>query len=176
MTLRDHVIWGGAGAAALWPVMGGLWSAVFWAASVLIDVDHYIDYVYHTGLRDWSIRRMFAYHKELTRHWHSPAFLNVEVFHTAEFLAVLYAAAHVTGLAPLKAVFWGFIFHSGLDVVFLARHGIFTRRAYSFTEYFLRKRAMESRGFSPEKLCFHVAGRVLEPGPPGACGCSRNES
>lgn len=152
MTLKSHIIIGGAASAALYPVLG-VDCIFFWFASFLIDIDHYLDFLYHNGFKDWSPRRMFDYHKVLVRHWHSPAFLNIEIFHTVEFLAALYAVAVLTGSAGLKAVFWGFIFHNLLDIIFLAKKGILFKRAYSFTEYFIRKRAMRLRGLCPSSLC-----------------------
>lgn len=159
MRPRDHVIWGGVAAAALYPVLGAK-SLVFWGASAAIDIDHYMDYVYHNGFRDWSWRRMFEYHRILSQHWFSPQFLNMEVFHTVEFLAALFIVATLDPTGVVMAVFAGFVFHCLLDVVFLTREGILTKRAHSLTEYFLRKRAMEARGLSPTRLCDYAAAEA----------------
>ena len=45
MKLKQHILYGGVASLCLVPKFG-LLSSVFWAASVLIDIDHYIDFVY----------------------------------------------------------------------------------------------------------------------------------
>lgn len=165
MSPKDHVIYGTIAAAALYPSIGTD-AVYFWAASILIDIDHYLDYVYHNNFTDFSFKRMFDYHNALDRFWHSPEFLNLEVFHTLEFLAALYLVSLWTASTALLSVFLGFVFHSLLDVVFLAGHGVITIRAYSFTEYYLRRRRLVEMGYSPGEI-YTEAVRIVngEEGP-----------
>lgn len=156
MRPRDHVIYGTAGAALLYPFMGKE-AALFWAASIAIDIDHYIDYIWHNKFSDLSLKGMFEYHRLLTKQWHDPAFLNIEIFHTIEFMAPLLAAAYWISSPALFAVWLGFIFHIALDMVSLYMNGIFFVRAHSFPEYFLRKKLMEARGLDPAGLYTEAA-------------------
>lgn len=166
MRPREHVIYGSVGAALLYPLMGKE-SALFWAASIAIDIDHYIDYVWHNRLGDLSFKGMFEYHRLLTKQWHHPAFLNVEVFHTIEFIVPLFAVAHFTGSAALFAAGLGLIFHIALDLVSLYMNGIFFARAHSFPEYFLRKKMLESRGLDPAGLYLDAARLTREAASDG---------
>lgn len=161
MRPKDHVIYGTVAGAALYPALGAD-SLIFWAASFGIDLDHYIDYVYHNGFTDFSFKGMFAYHKELENHWHSPEFLNVEVFHTVEFMAPLLLYAYGTGSKALSALCLGFIFHIVLDMAFLYRKGIFSVRANSVTEYFIRKRLLIDKGLSPDSIYSGAVRAVRE--------------
>lgn len=152
MKPRDHVILGALGAAALYPWMGKH-SAVFWAASVLIDLDHYLDFLWHNRFTDLSVKRMFEYHVWLESQWKRPEFLNIEVFHTVELLVPLFALAHWASSPALLAVCMGFAFHISLDMVYLTRKGVPFIRAYSFTEYLIRRRMLIKRlGLAPAQL------------------------
>lgn len=151
MTLRDHIILGGAASAVLYAFTGPE-ALCFFAASVLIDIDHYLDFVYHSRLRDLSVRRMFDYHSTLQRWWRDPGFLNMEIFHTAEFLLIFLSLAALLQSGVMALVFFGFVFHILLDMIFLVSHGIFDKRTNSFAAYFIRKRQMARRGHDPAEL------------------------
>ncbi|MFQ5480250.1 MAG: hypothetical protein ACE5DW_03140 [Thermodesulfobacteriota bacterium] len=163
MTLRDHIILGGAASAALYAFteLEVIW---FFFASVLIDIDHYLDFVYHTGLRDVSPTNMFSYHRTLQRWWHDPAFLNMEIFHTAEFLFIVITLAMVLKSGILLALFLGLIFHIALDMIFLVRHGIFNKRTNSIISYFIKKRRLTGDGHNPEKL-YKMAVKIVSSSP-----------
>jgi hypothetical protein len=148
MRPRDHLILGGAAAGALYPFLG-VNSVIFWLASVLVDIDHYLSFLYHNGFTDFSFRRMFAYHRALHSFCKKPDFINVEIFHTVEFVAPLYAVSRYLGAGALEAVFWGILFHLALDILPLFRCGAFFKRSYSITEYLIRKRLLERRGLRP---------------------------
>lgn len=145
------MLFGGAAAAALYPVMGSN-ALVFFTASFAVDIDHYLDYVYHNRATDFSFRGMFGYHDALARMWGRPDFLNIEVFHTVEFIVALFAAARLLGSYALEAVFWGIVFHVVLDMIFLYRMNIFFKRSYSMAEYFIRRRLLEMRGYNPVEI------------------------
>jgi len=151
MSPTAHVVYGGAAAAVIYP-LAGMYSLIFWAASFLIDIDHYLDYVYHNGFTDLSFKKMFDYNNALDRFWFNPAFLNLEIFHTIEFILPLYLLTVWTGSAVLLAVFFGFIFHIALDMVYLYGNGIFFMRAYSVTEYLIRRRMLKKKGYRPDEI------------------------
>lgn len=139
------MILGGLASAAIYPVIGAN-ALFFWLASFLIDIDHYLDYVYHNGFRDLGLKGMFDYHNALELFWNEPEFLNMEVFHTVEFLIPFYAISIWTGSTAMQVVFWGFIFHIVLDMVFLLKINILFKRTHSMVEYFVRKRMYAKRG------------------------------
>lgn len=155
MRPKDHVILGGLAGAALYPVFGAE-SLLFWGASFAIDIDHYLDYIYHNGFTDFSFKKMFEYHGVLDRFWYEVEFLNIEIFHTLEFMGPLYFLSLAPGLGFIKAVFWGFLFHIVLDMIYLYWNGIFFLRAYSFAEYYIRKRRLEEKGYRPEAIYFQA--------------------
>jgi len=175
MRLSSHVVVGVVASVALYPAMG-MNVAAFFAASVLIDIDHYIDYVYHNGFRDISPGRMFAYHDELVRYWREPEFLVIEVFHTAEFQLFVAAVVWLTGSALLEAVLWGMLFHIAFDTGYMALHSILTKRVYSFTEYLLRRRALKRRGLEPGDICRRAARMVSAQNAAARPGNKHQES
>ncbi|MFQ5427506.1 MAG: hypothetical protein ACE5EZ_00855 [Thermodesulfobacteriota bacterium] len=161
MCMRDHIIIGGAASAVLYVFTGpaALW---FFSASVLIDLDHYLDFVFHNRARDLSIKRMFDYHSTLQRWWRDPAFLNMEIFHTAEFLIIFLSLAIILQSRIMALVFGGFIFHIILDMIFLLRHNIFNKRTNSLTSYFIRKNRMARMGHDPAVL-YSRAVEIVSP-------------
>jgi len=128
---------------------------------VLIDIDHYLDFIYHNKLKDFSLSGMFRYHETLTKWWASPEFMNMEVFHTVEFLVPLLVIALVLGSGVLRAIFFGCVFHIGLDLIFLSYHGITDKRIHSVTGYFLRKKAFARDGIDPARLYERAVDIVL---------------
>jgi hypothetical protein len=151
LTLRDHTIIGGAVSIILYPFIG-LEAVCFFGASVLIDIDHYIDFIYHNGMKDFSPARMFRYHKILSQWLRDPEFLNMEIFHTVEFLTLILALAFMLNSPALTAIFFGLILHIGLDVVFLLRHKVLNKRIHSITGYFIKKKAFAEIGLDPARL------------------------
>lgn len=151
MRLKDHLILGGAASVALYPALGND-SALFFTGSVLIDIDHYLEYLYHNGFRDFGIAGMFRYHEALRNSWGRPDFLNFEAFHTLEFVFIVLAASLWLGSAALFALFMGLAFHIISDAAFLLRMGIFRLRANSFIEYLVRKRRLKKMGLRPSTV------------------------
>lgn len=151
MNLREHVALGGIAAAGLVPLVGAEHAGIFWASSVLMDVDHYWDYLTRNGFSDWSPRRMFAFHHALfPSRIRRPDFLALDVFHTVEWLTFVGAAAAWLGSGALLAVLGGMVFHLGLDLGWLAWHRATWSRALSLVEYWIRRRALVRRGLDPD--------------------------
>ena len=148
MRPRDHVILGGVAAGALYPVLG-VNALLLWIASFAVDIDHYLDFVYHNGFTDFSFARMFEYHAALNALGDRPEFLNVSIFHTVEFVVPLYAVAAYTGSRAVAAVFWGILVHIALDAIHLLRRRVFFKRSHSIMEYLIRRRRLVRRGLSP---------------------------
>ena len=145
--LRDHVVLGAIAAVTLLPHLGP-WGAVeFWLAAVLIDIDHYLHFLYANRFKDWSIRGMFQFHHSLFDQRHRQDFLGIEIFHTVEF--ILPTGVLIWFYLPaLKPVLWGILLHSGVDLIHLARHSILSKRAHSIVEFLIRRKRMEQRGLS----------------------------
>ena len=93
MKVEYHVVAGGVASAALIPVLG-VNSAAFLTASVLIDVDHYLDYVYRNNFTDFSIKRMFAFHDFLEEKASEIPFVVLSVMHTVEFFYLCTQSRH----------------------------------------------------------------------------------
>ncbi|MBE9527885.1 MAG: hypothetical protein IME99_01455 [Proteobacteria bacterium] len=152
MRPTEHVILGSAASALLYPVLGAPEAITFFAGSVLVDIDHYIDYVYHNRFTDFGIKKMFAYHGAIEGLLRRPDMLNVEIFHTLEFMLPLYALSHYFESSLLGALFFGILFHIALDMINLLKRGLFFKRCNSLTEYFIRRKAMAERGLVPRTI------------------------
>lgn len=162
MTLKEHASYGAVVSAALYPVFG--WkSACFFFSSVMIDADHYIDYLYYSKFRDWSVKRMFRFHKQLGAWKHRKDLLALEAFHTAEFLLAFLAVGLTFKSPALLLIFGGFIFHLALDLVRLSQWKCVNHRALSFVEYAVRKRKMLRQGIHPEAIFLEAYEAVKEP-------------
>jgi hypothetical protein len=160
MRLHEHVILGGAAAAALHPILGPN-ALVFFGASVLLDVDHYWHYAESTGWRDFNVRRFFLFHQEAFRMIHRPDFLAMNTLHTAEFFLTVYLAARELACPVLMVAFWGGLFHLLLDVLNLAWYGATFARVFSIAEYVIRRRRMEARGLDPFRPFREAVARVM---------------
>lgn len=151
MRLRDHVLGGGAAALALAPALGvdSLW---FLAGAVVIDADHYLDYLLHNGFSDYGLRRFFDYNHHLFIRTRRPDFLALSLLHTVEFLLAGYVLAQWAHWPALRVLLAGMSFRVLLDFAHLMRHGILTKRAVSLLEYWLRRRQLARLGFQPERV------------------------
>jgi hypothetical protein len=149
--LSEHVILGGGAAAALTPVLGAPDSLIFFASSVLIDVDHYWDYLQRNEFRDWSWRKTFEFHRAMFAKVHAPDFLGLNLFHTAEWFVTVWMAGAWLGSSALFAVLFGMAYHLVLDVAFLARHGVTFKRALSVIEYHVRRARLVRGGLDPDR-------------------------
>ena len=134
MNLREHVILGGGAAVALSPVLGPAASVVFFASSVLIDVDHYWDYLQRNEFRNWSFGKTFAFHRVLFKNIQAPDFLAMNLFHTVEWFALVYLAGQWLGSRVIDAALAGMVFHLGLDLARLTWYRATFKRALSLVE------------------------------------------
>lgn len=161
MEAKYHTLAGGIASAALVPELG-VYSAAFFASSVLIDFDHYLDYVYHNGFTDFSVRRMFAYCDALEKESKGRSFVALSIMHTVEFILLVYAVAYATGLVFMEAILWGLLFHLALDLVYLGSQRRLLDRAFSLVEFFIRWNRMKRRGLRPE-LPYRLALEAVLP-------------
>jgi hypothetical protein len=149
MKLQYHAVIGGTVALALTPALG-LNSVIFWASSVLVDGDHYVEYVYRNGFKNYSIKRMFEFYCLLSKSRKEPNFLSLDLMHTAEFILLISVATAMTGWVWMIATLGGIFLHILLDLFDMYLHGVLFRRSLSIIEYFVRLRRMKRQGIRPE--------------------------
>ena len=150
MKLREHLIIGGVAMAVLYSHWG-LWRVLlFWGAEVLIDADHYWDYLWRSKFKDWSGWRMFRYYDLTLKRLHDKSYLGFSLLHTAEVFIAVYLLAWRWNHIFFITIFWGMVFHLILDIIWLAHKKRFFIRAYSVIEYFIRKRLLIRRGLDPD--------------------------
>lgn len=164
MRAKQHILIGGIASLVLSPIIG-LGAIPFWIGSVLIDTDHYLEFIYHNRLTNFSIRRMYDYHYLLSNWWSRPEFLNLSIFHTVEFLLLFYLGALWLDSPMLKAALWGMLFHLFLDIIHLLRLGVVNKRAYSVIEFFIRKEIMKRNGLHPFTVCNKAVEAVFQDNP-----------
>jgi hypothetical protein len=132
-SLKVHALQGAAATVVLYPVIGH--NAIsFGLASVLIDVDHIIEYVRDT--KSTALTGVFTYCYLIEKNT-DKNFLVLNAFHTFEFLALTLILS--IPFPDLKFIFAGFVFHLAVDVfhiTFKLRTPFL--RAYSIIEYLLR--------------------------------------
>ena len=163
MRLKQHFIIGGAAAIALY-FYWGLWRALlFWGAAVLIDADHYWDYLWRSKFADWSGWRMFRYWDLTNKDVKNRNFLLLSLLHTAEAFVSVFLLAYFWYYAFFITIFWGMLFHLCLDMLDLAYRGVFFVRAYSIVEYWVRKKWMIRRGLNPDGFYKEVFEKSKRP-------------
>ena len=130
ISLRDHVKYSGISSLALLPFVGLKAEVIyFFLGGVLIDVDHYIDYV--TRFKDFGLDGMFEYYCDALHPTNrgSKPYLWLGIFHTVEFFACMYLASLI--VPWLWFVMLGMLFHLVLDIIFLYRLNVLQDRAIS---------------------------------------------
>lgn len=144
----DHGVFGVLASLAVTPFFGWTGGLVFFLASILIDLDHYIFFIRITGFRRWNPADMFRFFEELGPRCRSPGFLKVEYFHNIEFFA-LFGCCALAWKGLWVPAFWGLMFHTLTDIRFLTRGGILSKRCHSVVEYFWRLRELRKQGLDP---------------------------
>ena len=151
--LRDHCLLGAAAAFCARPFLGTRGAVIFWLATILIDLDHHLDFVLRSGFKDlFRVRKMFQYHRFLFEAARGKEFLAVSVFHSLECLAILAWLSRILKSASLGAVFWGFLWHYLTDLVHLIIKGRTFARAYSLCEYVIRYQRLKMAGIPPGRI------------------------
>jgi hypothetical protein len=174
MRLREHLIIGGAGAVFLYfypvthlmsnGVNWGFWRVLlFFAATVLIDADHYWDYLWRSKFADWSGWRMFRYYDLIEERGNKKNFYAFSLLHTAEILGGVYLLAYYWSSAVFMPVFWGMVFHLFLDTIYFARRRHLFIRAYSIIEYWVRKPRLIRQGIDSDAFCREMFEKSKRP-------------
>jgi hypothetical protein len=151
MKLKHHILYSGITSLCLFPKIGFLGS-IFWAASVLIDVDHYIEFLCRNRFTNFSFKKMFVYCNAIMGWNNKPGLLGLSIFHTIEIIVGIYIISIWMNSDIGKTIFWGMVFHMFLDILYLKGRGTLFCRAFSFLEYFIRKKLMIRSGQSPDAI------------------------
>lgn len=152
MKLQSHIIAGLAGTAIFYPMLGPEKSLLFFTASVLIDADHYLDYLIVSRGKDWNPKRMFRYYDCVTENNPAKNHLGFSLLHTAEIFLVVYLLSKYLNFDLFMPILLGMAYHMIFDIAWLTYHKIPTVRAYSIVEYFIRKKIMIKEKLNPEKF------------------------
>jgi hypothetical protein len=158
--VRDHVLLGAPVAALLAHWLGVAWALAFWAASVLVDVDHQLHFLRFAGWRRWlDLRGMLRFNAHLFSAIRRSDYLVLEVFHTAEAVCLL--ALLAWRVSPLfQPILCGICLHLVVDVVHLSLHGAPRARAWSFIEYAVRVAGLRRQGIDPNRIPREAAARA----------------
>ncbi len=137
MRLRSHIIYSSVPTIILAPFVG-VQALVFFAGAVLIDADHYIQYI--LKFKDFGVKGMFDFVDSITKNVKhekgKPQYLGLCLFHTVEFFILLgILSFHYT---TVRYLLLGMSFHMTLDIIHLYRHSRISSRALSLIEYFIR--------------------------------------
>ncbi len=164
--IKDHV----AAGLIVGLILTQFWSLsnclIFWLSTVLVDIDHYLNLIYWSKFKTWSVFKTVKFYAYIFEHRKGRPFLALEVFHTAEFIGILFFLAFFTGLEFLKPVFFGIAFHVFVDFFHLRRLGALRVRNHSILEYMIRKRAMSKQGLFPVQVseeAGHAASAITSP-------------
>jgi len=112
MRVRDHLALSTAGAALLYPALGNA-ALVPWAASLLIDADHYLWFCIHE--RTLNPARAVRFFNQAQ----PPQHMGTRLLHSPIALALLVALA--LAWHPASLVLLGVAFHVALDLYHAAR-------------------------------------------------------
>lgn len=143
MTLKQHTIQASIGSAILAPFLG-VDTIVFFLSMILIDVDHYFDFV--IVCKRFGIRDMFRFHNLV---WQKKEKVyGLSLFHTVEIFLLLFILGFWSHYFWL--ILFGFSVHLIFDLYYLYTHNSLLNRAFSIIEYIIRRN--DSRGYPvPEK-------------------------
>lgn len=161
--LRDHVSVGLVFALVLSQFWNWTDCFIFWLSSILVDMDHYLNMVYWTKFKCLSPTRTFEFHSHIVDNGRRIKHLSIEIFHTIEFIALIYLLAFVLGVGLLKPVFWGIVFHVFVDLAHLYRINALTSRSHSVVDYMIRSRDMERKG-SSASISHQLAAKAMGDG------------
>lgn len=106
MRVQDHLVLSTLAAAALYPVLGRK-VVVPWAASLLIDVDHYAWYT--ISRRSLNPLEAVRYFNQAQPEQHA----GTRRLHSPDVLGALWLGGMLW--KPLRLVFFGFLFHMSID-------------------------------------------------------------
>lgn len=141
MTWKTHTAQAAITAAVASHYLLPIEVAALFLSIILIDVDHYFDFV--VVCRRYSIKDMFKFHRFVWEHKHG--IYGINALHTLEVFAALFFLGYVSRLFII--VLAGFLMHMALDLISFYYHDILFNRAFSIIEYLIKKRNPASNGY-----------------------------
>ena len=118
-----HFIFGTIFSLALlfaFPKIGFIGFFIILASTVLIDVDHYLYYVYKK--KDWNLKNAFNWYiqggkkfNEMPKNQRENIYFGICIFHGIEFIIILFAFSF--HFISLLFIIVGFVFHELLDLI-----------------------------------------------------------
>lgn len=133
MSPTVHLIQGAAGAAILYPFIGGK-AFIFGVSVVAIDLDHIVGYYRDT--RRLDLKGFFEYHEILNNNLDN--YLGLSLLHTIECYIILFFIS--LALPNAYLVLFAFLFHHLFDQIKLTWMRKPFARAFSIIEYFIRRK------------------------------------
>jgi hypothetical protein len=134
MTLTQHTALTAVAAVVLAPFVDTVPLVVFAVGSILIDTDHYLEYVRRT--KRLSVPGMFAYYNNISKTQRPGDYFGLHLFHTFEAFAVVALVALYQPLALW--LFLGMAYHFLIDFTWLYRQGYQRVRAFTTTGHLLK--------------------------------------
>jgi len=137
MMPSDHMLYGFIAALIilfLFPSIGAYGLLVIFLASVLIDADHYLYYVYKT--RDFNLSNAMSFYLEIGKKQCSSKKSAKEplmIFHTAEFWLLLFILSFFNEV--FAYVLAGVLIHVFLDIFHMRKYGVLHVRHHSILRY-----------------------------------------
>ncbi len=149
MRLKSHIIAGLVGAAATAPFWQNPYQvALFFTSSILIDADHYLDYIWRNRGKNWSPKRMFKYYDHVSENKYDQRKLGFSIMHTVEIFLLIYLLMLYVSFDFFLPVIAGMAYHIIFDVVSMTYDKIPFVRPFSIAEYHFRKKQMHLKGKS----------------------------
>ncbi len=136
MTLQEHCIQGTVLSSLIYPFYGPEAAVLFFVSFVLIDVDHYLLYIWKTGRFDPAgmfrfCSGMDVYHNRV---------ISYCCFHSIEAVLLLgFASVYISSF--FLVVLAAFSMHMLFDMWQLWQEKRFSARVYSIPEYLIRKKS-----------------------------------
>lgn len=137
MQYKHHTLFGLVFAFVIWilfPQVNFLSALIIFFSSVLIDIDHFLFYVFKEKDTSLSLRKAVDWFLKQTK---SPKPFST-IFHSVEFLLILAILSFYSKIVFF--IFLGFVFHLITDIVFLYIKGDIHLRRFSFLLYFMTRK------------------------------------
>lgn len=140
MKLKSHILQGVVLSPIVYYLTDIKSAVIFLLSFIFIDIDHYFLYIYR--FRKFIAKGMFKYFDEVSENYRE-GMCEICVFHTVEVFLLLFISGY------WRKEFWvvliGFFTHQIFDIYYLFKRKALYIRAFSFVEYFIRKRYSKRR-------------------------------
>ena len=129
MLPKYHVYFGLLASIAVYFISGSINALIFFFASVFIDTDHYMAFVFKE--KNWSLKKSYYYWKDE----HYP-YDELMVFHTIEIWFLLL----IIGLTikPVLFLLAGMLYHELFDIYDMNKRKLYDARAISLFAWSVR--------------------------------------